>query len=156
MTIEPSITETPLDAALITVHEAEEASEEERNKLEDEYYELFLNTVLYIPTWNIPKEPKEGVADEDIEIQPVIIEDESQIDNRAEDGENKTYVMLFDTEERLTKWADGEKVGVVGLHGHDIISILGSANYMILNPSSECSKEFHPEEIEWLKASIIN
>ena len=155
MTIEPSITETPLDAALITVHEAEDASEEARNKLEDEYYELFLNTVLYIPTGNVPEEPKEGVADEDIEIQPVIIEDESaQKDD--DEGENKTYVMLFDTEERLVKWADGEKVGMVGLHGHDVISILGSANHMILNPSSECSKEFQPEEIEWLKASIIN
>lgn len=150
MTADISIhAESLLDKALIAVGEAEDATEEVRHQAEDLYYELFLNTVLYIPTWDIPTEAKTEVLEEDVAIQPVIIEDESG-------EENKTFIMLFDSEERLNQWADGQKVGVAGLAGYDIINILGSSNHMLLNPSSECCKEFCPDEIEWLKASVVN
>ena len=143
------MTETLLDKALIAVDDAEDATEEVKHQAEDLYYELFLNTVLYIPTWDVPDKDKTEVLEEDVAIQPVIIEDESG-------EENKTYIMLFDSEERLNEWADGQKVGMAGLSGYDIINILGSENHMLLNPSSECSKEFCPDEIEWLKASVVD
>ncbi len=143
------MTTSPLDLALIDVQKAQDAPEDVKYAAEDKYYELFLNTVLYIPTWDVPEESKAGVLEEDVTIQPVIIEDESG-------EENKTFIMIFDSEDRLNEWADGQKVGIAGLLGHDVVTILGSANHMILNPSSECSKEFYPEEIEWLKSSIVN
>ena len=145
---------SPLDEALLAVHEAEGATEDVKNGIEDQYYELFLNTELYIPTWNLPEESDGKTEDDEITIQPVIIEDESA--QNDEGSENKTYIMIFDSEDRLNEWADGQKVGIVELSGHDVVNILGSANYIILNPSSECSKEFYPEEIEWLKSSIVD
>ncbi len=148
------MTSSPLDKALIAVHEAEDATEDIRNGLEDQYYELFLNTDLYIPTWPLSDEAKVKMEEDEITIQPVIIEDESA--QNDEGSENKTYIMIFDSEERLKEWADGQDVEVAELSGHDTINILGSANHMILNPSSECSKEFYPGEIEWLKSSIVN
>lgn len=139
---------SPLDKAHKAAQTTDDASEEIQNEAEANYYDLFFNTVLFVPTWDIPEKPKAEELDDEMSIQPVIIEDESGEDN-------KTYIMLFDSEERLTKWADGKEVGIVGLEGHEVLNIFGSENYMLLNAGTEYTKEFLPEEIEWLLTSIV-
>ena len=108
-------------------------------KYEAEYYELFLNSVIYVPTWDIPEEEKTRVLEEEESIKPVII-----------DVEGKKTIPIFDSKERLSEWAQGQDIGIAGLSGFDVISLLGSDFYLMLNVNSEHLKEFSPEEVKWL------
>lgn len=112
-------------------------------QFENAYYDLFLNSVLYIPTWDIPDQEGEIYTEENTEIRPVILE---------EDGQQ--FIMLFDTEARLSEWANGRELGIAGLQGFSILQILGSQFHLVLNVLSEQSKEFSPEEIEWLLSAM--
>lgn len=108
-------------------------------KYQGEYYELFLNSVIYVPTWDIAEEENAHVLEEEQTIKPVIL-----------DFEGKKTIPIFDSEERLTEWAQGREIGIAGLNGFDVISLLGSDFYLMLNVNSEYLKEFSPEEVKWL------
>lgn len=129
-----------LDQAYVGVLASEEPDEE----LELDYYDLFLNSVLYVPTHEITDVERQDVSEDDIAIIPVLIEDEG-----------RKYVMLFDSKEQLVKWADGEDFGVVEMRGCDAINIFGAEKYyMMLNVLSEHQKEFSLEEIQFLLSNI--
>ena len=134
---------SPLDEALVRVQNAGDNLEE----LETQYYELFLNATLFMPTWDVPDEDFEGKLEEDMEVKPVII---------TEDGVD--YIMIFDSQDRLNKWTQDQEpdLGFIGLSGFDVINIFGAQNHLILNVVTDYIKEFIPEEIEWLKANVSN
>jgi len=127
---------SPLDQALLKV-------QGDPDKFEAAYYELFLNSTIYSPTWDVPEQTGERTLDEDEAFEPVIIEAEDDV----------KYVMLFDSEERLAQWASescDKEIGTIGLSGFDILNVFGKEFHMMLNVNSEQLKEFVPEEIEWL------
>lgn len=109
-----------------------------------EFYEHFLNTNVYIPTWNKPEEQNAEAANqnEGVQIQPVIMEDE---------GTN--YIILFDTEERLNAWAQSD-IHFVAMQGAMVLETFRSQFHLILNLGQESNKIFKPEEIEWLLKHI--
>jgi len=97
------------------------------------YYDLFLNSLFFIPV--IEEEEKN--------------EEEGALPLLVEANGNK-YLMLFDTIKRLTNWAD-EKVKYVALPGHAVTEMSLPDLYWALNYGTEHQKMFEPEEIKWLK-----
>lgn len=128
-----------LDQAYVAVMDSDEPNEE----LEFDYYDLFLNSVLYVPTHEVPDEELKGVSNDEIAVLPVVIEDG-----------DRQYIMLFDDKAQLQKWAGDEDFGVAEMQGYDVINIFGADSYMMLNVLSENQKEFTPEEIEFLLSNI--
>ena len=97
------------------------------------YYDLFLNSVFFIPVLE-----EEDNEEEDGAL-PLLIE---------ADGDK--YLMLFDTIKRLTDWADDD-VKYVALPGHAVTEMSLPNLYWALNYGTEHGKMFEPQEIEWLK-----
>ena len=104
---------------------------------EHEYYELFLNSELYIPTVTKPANGVEFTK-EDKEIDAVVLP-----------NEDKSFVMIFDDPEKLMDWAQHD-VGILKLRGHQILSMFSSDMYFMLNIASDQPREFTPEEVQWL------
>ena len=98
------------------------------------FYDLFLNSLFFIPTIEEPDkaEDEEGAL-------PLLIE-----------AEGNNYLMLFDTVKRLTDWAD-EDAKYVALPGHAITEMSLPNLCWALNYGTEHQKQFEPEEIDWLK-----
>jgi len=126
---------TELDQAL-------EQSLQDPNE-QNKYYDLVLNTRFYIPTND--EEAKSGKTEvkENDAIVPIILE-----------SENKRYLMLFDTEERLSEWAK-EAVSFTVLPGHVIARMTPPSLHWAVNIGTEYAKEFVPDEIAWLK-DVVN
>lgn len=104
------------------------------------YYDLVLNTDFYIPITDdevTPLEGKEGFT-------PLVIE-----------ADDKPYLMLFDREERLTGWAK-KPINYVILAGYGVARISTPGLHWVVNAGEEFAKEFVPEEISWLRDSVIN
>ena len=99
------------------------------------YYDLVLNSNFYIP---ILEEDSSADADND-NVTPVVLE-----------ADDKPYMMLFDTEERLRNWANQDIKHIV-LPGHALVELSTAELYWALNIGTDYQKEFVPEEIGWLK-----
>ncbi|MCF6267565.1 MAG: SseB family protein [Desulfuromusa sp.] len=97
------------------------------------FYDLFLNSIFYIPVI----EEEEGQSEEG--MLPLLVE-----------ANDKTYLMLFDTSKKLTDWADKE-AKYLPVQGHSITELSASNIYWALNYGTELQKFFDPEEIKWLK-----
>src|SRR5215467_14293363 len=80
---------TPLDRALVAANN----DPNERPK----YYNLFLQSEIYIATYNVPEKEEEKLVGPGTAIQPIIIE-----------SAGDRYVMIFDSKERLSAWAKRE------------------------------------------------
>lgn len=122
---------TPLDTALARyLADDNEASQ---------YYDLVLNSTFHIPTFDA--EPAEGTnrVEENDAISPVILE-----------SDGKSYLMLFDSEERLTAWAK-QAVTFVVLPGYAIAEMTTPELHWAVNVGTDYSKEFVPDEIAWLQ-----
>ncbi len=104
-----------------------------------QYYNLVLNTNFYIPT--VDEEAKAGktAVSENDAIPPIFLE-----------SDGKHYMMLFDSEERLTAWAK-ESVSYVAFPGYAVAEMSTPTLHWAVNVGTEFSKEFVPEEISWLK-----
>ncbi len=106
-------------------------------KMQPQFYELFLNTLFYIP-----------VIDEDDMLMhedgapPLLVE-----------ANDKTYLMVFDSINRLTNWANAE-AKYLPVAGHSIAEMSSSDIYWALNYGTEYQKFFEPAEIEWLKVVV--
>ncbi len=104
------------------------------------YYDLFLNSLFFIPVVEEDKQNKpETDEEEDDGALPLLVQ-----------ANEKQYLMLFDTIKRLTEWAD-EKVKYVALPGHAVTEMSLPNLYWALNYGTEHQKMFEPKEIEWLK-----
>lgn len=126
--------ETPLDKALAAGLRDENAR--------GDYYTRLLNTQLFLATWDTPEEPEIITSSGSEEITPVII-----------DNEEGRFVMLFDTEERLSDWAQRE-VGYVKMQGYDVLRTLGTDLSWALNIGTEHIKILTPDELQWLQENV--
>jgi len=106
------------------------------------YYDLFLNSLFFIPVLEEEaaegKEKQEGSEEEDGAL-PLLVK-----------ANDKEYLMLFDTIKRLQDWAD-ESVKYVALPGHAVTEMSLPNLYWALNYGTDHQKMFEPDEIAWLK-----
>lgn len=109
---------------------------------QSKFYDLFLNSTLFVPTLAEAKSDGADDGDEDREVVPLVIE-----------AEGNDYLMLFDSVERLHAWAEAE-VSSVPVPGHVIAATTVPPLHWALNVGCEHSKQFVPEEIAWLKDSV--
>ncbi len=114
--------------------ELDEALEKYRADDEQQaaYYELVLNTDFYIPICDPEAENTDSVV-------PLQFE-----------SEGKSYLMLFDSEERLTAWAK-QPVRHAIIAGHLMAKISTPEIHWAVNFGEGNAKEFVPDEIQWLK-----
>lgn len=119
---------TDLDKAL-------EAAEKDEARAQ-EFYELFLNTEIFIPLAERPE------GEEPTSIKPLL----------AGTGED-CRLMLFDSEARLNAWA-GQEMDYAAMQGYELVELMDGEIPWVLNGGTEHPKEFDSEEILWLKASM--
>jgi peptidyl-prolyl cis-trans isomerase C len=127
---------TGLDQALQTLR-----ADMDDAKHQSLFYDIFLNTTFCVPTLDRQEldevsEPEEG------QVLPLIIE-----------SEGNDYLMLFDSEERLRKWA-GDDVTWVGVPGYVLAATTMAPLHLALNVGTEYSKQFLPDEIAWLREVV--
>jgi hypothetical protein len=119
---------TPLDEALEKFIRNESC--------QDAYYELILNTDFYIP---LSADDDGKTLAERETVTPLVVE-----------ADGKAYLMLFDTEERLSAWVQ-KPMNYVVLAGFKVAEISTPQLHWAVNIGGACAKEFVPEEIRWLK-----
>ena len=107
----------------------------EDDKHQATYYELILNTDFYIPICDPGEDEQDSVV-------PLVFE-----------SEGKSYLMLFDSEQRLTAWAKKEVRHAV-VAGHLLAEISTPEIHWAVNFGVGKAKEFVPDEIKWLKEGI--
>jgi peptidyl-prolyl cis-trans isomerase C len=105
---------------------------------QSKYYDIFLNTTYCVPTLDQQEPGGESTVDEG-QVLPLVIE-----------SEGNDYLMLFDTEERLKSWA-AEDVTWVGVPGYLLAATTMPPLHWALNVGTGYSKQFHPDEIAWLR-----
>lgn len=125
---------TPLDTALLAAQKNEEH--------QSAFYNAFLNSELFIPTHTMTENDQRRRASENETISPIFVE-----------SEGVQYLMLFDSKERLSSWAQRE-MGFVALPGHAIVEMMSPEFHWALNVGTDYVKTFVPEEIQWLKSSL--
>ena len=114
------------------------------------FYDLFLNSTFFVPILD-DRSPAdaEDAADGAREVLPMITE-----------AGGKDYLMLFDTVERMKEWAakdmkdPDEDVRYVEVAGHLLALTTTAPLHWALNAGSDFSKEFVPEEIDWLREAV--
>lgn len=136
-TAESSQGESGLDQALVALHQ-----DMNDPKAQSKFYDLFLNTTFCVPTLD-PRELGSETAPPEGQVLPLII---------AVEGND--YLMIFDSEERLKNWAGGESVKWVPVPGHVIAATAMPPLHIAMNVGTEYSKQFHPDEIAWLKEVV--
>jgi len=100
------------------------------------YYALVLASDLYVPLQADETEATEKTLES---VRPLILE-----------SDDKHYMMLFDSAERLTEWAK-EEVPYAVITGQLAAQISSPSLHWAINIGSGFAKEFVPEEIEHLK-----
>lgn len=118
---------TPLDQAL----QEAKSSQCKRNA----FYGLLVSSTLYVPTHN-------SEADKTEKFDPILAE-----------ADGVTYLMLFDTEEKLSSWAQ-TPIAYVPLAGHVLAEITTGNIHWALNPGTEHAKILQPDEISWLRELV--
>ncbi len=109
---------------------------------QSEYYNLFLNSEIFVPTHDLPLKESRNRAGEGEAIRPIIIE-----------SDGKKYLMLFDTKERLSSWAKRD-VGFAVVRGHVVVEMMSADIQWALNEGTDHVKIFVPDEIKWLKENV--
>jgi len=103
---------------------------------QSQYYELVLKTDFYIPIVDdgdaTPVEQRENVT-------PLVLK-----------SDDKPYILLFDTEERVNSWSK-EPVQYMILAGYEMVKHTPAGLHWAVNIGSERAKEFVPDEIAYLK-----
>ena len=128
---------TELDLALETLRQDMNDA-----KSQSAYYDRFLNATFIVPIQDA--QSVEGAAEvmEEGDVLPLVIE-----------SEGNDYLMLFDTRERLNAWAHAE-VDCVELQGHLLAATTMPPLHWALNVGTDYSKQFHPDEIAWLREVV--
>jgi len=104
--------------------------------LQDDYYRLVLDSDFYVP---LQSDDSDTPMDSRESVRPLIVP-----------AEEKHYMMLFDSEERLNEWAKQPTPFAV-LSGRLIASITTPNLHWAVNIGSTYAKEFVPEEVAYLK-----
>lgn len=114
----------------------------EDGKKQSAFYDLFLNSTFFVPVLQKPQ--LLPTADGATEVLPVITE-----------AEGNDYLMLFSSLERLKTWVDdGEEAPYVEVAGHMLALSTADPLHWALNVGTEYSKQFHPQEIAWLREAV--
>jgi hypothetical protein len=119
---------TPLDQAL----EAAKTSQCKRNA----FYGLLVSSTLYVPTYDTESEKSD-------KFNPILAE-----------ADGITYLMMFDTEDKLSAWAQ-TPMTYVPLVGHVLAEITTGNIHWALNPGTEHAKILVPDEVGWLKDLVV-
>ena len=120
---------TKLDDAIIAAY-----ADPEKHEV---FYNLFLNTLFYIPV---------------LEDEAELIEEEGAPPLLVE-ADDKIYLMLFDSPTRLFDWSNKD-VSHLAASGRSITEMSTSNIYWALNYGTEQQKIFDPDEICWLKEAV--
>ena len=118
------------------IDDAIKLSTEDENTWPD-FYNLFLNSHFYVPIHE-----EQGKNAQEDGVLPVLVE-----------ANDNTYLMLFDTVDRLKAWAN-EKTKYLPVTGHGITEMSSSDIYWALNYGTDLQKFFEPDEIAWLKTVV--
>ncbi|PLX87463.1 MAG: hypothetical protein C0618_06485 [Desulfuromonas sp.] len=124
---------TELDKALVALREKPNSQ-----PLQSAFYDLFLNTVFFVPTVNEMISTEEGKEAEKTEV-PMIIE-----------SEETDYLVFFDGHDRLKGWAE-DQAPCVQLPGHLLAEMSTDGLFWAMNVGTDYVKQFAPDEIAWLK-----
>jgi len=108
---------------------------------QSQFYDLFLNTTFCVPILD-PQELEGEVTLEEGQILPLIVA-----------AEGNDYLMIFDSSARLKAWA-GENAKWVEVPGHVIAATTMPPLHIAMNVATECSKQFLPDEIAWLREVV--
>jgi hypothetical protein len=111
---------------------------EDPDKGQEPYYEELLNTEFYIPLAEAP----EGEQPES--VVPMVLE-----------SEEKKYMMLFDSVERLNDWAEQDAAHAV-YAGYQLAELNPESLHWAINVGTDLAKELVPEEIAWLKQAVVS
>lgn len=129
---------TELDQALTRLR-----ADLDDDALKSAYYDLILNGLFFVPTLTLEQArqvaPEAAEAGESL---PLVVE-----------ANGNDYLMLFDTEERLLAWTK-EEVPFAEVPGHVLAKSSMPPLRWALNVATEYSKEFHAEEIAWLREVV--
>jgi len=126
---------TELDQVIANAF-ASEGKQDDVNKV----YLTLLKTSLFLP---VEKEQPQTGNDEPFKPLFAKIED-------------KYFLLIFDTLERLTNWAGDqvEQINSVEISGRDVIAGISDEVYLCLNVGTEFYKEFSPDEVKRLKLIV--
>lgn len=127
---------TELDQAL----EALRANPED-HKAQSGFYDLFLNSIFYIPTVDETIDTEEEGVTENIEVPLIIVAD------------GVDYLVFFDQQQRLFDWSEKE-VPLLQLPGHVLAEMTTVDLHWAMNIGTEYNKQFAPDEIAWLKSVV--
>jgi hypothetical protein len=128
---------TGLDSAL-----AELRLDMDDAKKQSQFYDLFLNSTFFVPSIDSSNMGEDGPELEEGQVLPMIME-----------SEGDDYLMLFDTKERLLAWAEPE-VSWVEVPGYVLAATSMPPLHWALNVGTDYSKQFHPDEIAWLREVV--
>ncbi len=103
---------------------------------QEQYYRLVLATDFYVPLDSAATQPG---ASQPEAVTPLLVE-----------AEGKPYLMLFDSEERLTAWGKKELSFAI-LSGAALAGFTPAGLNWAINIGSGFGKELVPDEISWLK-----
>lgn len=124
---------TELDQAL----EALRANPDD-HKAQSGFYDLFLNSIFFVPTIKEMVSTVDNSAKEKTEVPLIIVAD--GID----------YLIFFDEQQRLNDWAE-EDVPSQRLPGHLLAEMTTAKLHWAMNIGTDYNKQFAPDEIAWLK-----
>lgn len=109
-------------------------------KRQSRFYDLFLNLNFFVPI--IGGEAAKQAGIEEGQVLPLIME-----------SDGNDYLMLFDTQERLTAWAQ-PGTDFIQVPGHMLAATSMPPLHWALNVGTDFSKQFLPDEITWLKEAV--
>ena len=129
-----------LDEALINLRQ-----NMDDDKSRSAFYDLFLNYTFFVPILDDRKPEGEAAAVEGArEVLPLITE-----------AEGKDYLMLFSSLEHLKAWdKDVADIRFIEVPGHLLARTTTGALHWAMNAGTDFSKQFHPDEIKWLRAAV--
>ena len=106
-------------------------------KKQSAFYDLFLNANFFVPILDNDESQEQAGK-----VLPLITE-----------SEGNDYLMLFSSLERLQAW-DPEEIRHIEVPGHVLALSTMPPMHWALNVGTDYSKQFHPEEIAWLRESV--
>ena len=115
----------------------------ENQKAQSGFYDLFLNTLFFVPTVKEMIQIDDKGTEQETEV-PLIIEN---------DGTD--YLVFFDQQQRLNDWAEVD-APFVKLPGHLITEMTTVDLHWVMNMETEHFKTFAPDEIAWLKDVVAH
>ena len=129
-----------LDEALVNLRE-----DMRDQKKQSEFYDLFLNATFVVPVLADAEQPGETAEGERPNgAMPLITE-----------AEGNDYLMFFSSLERLKGWTGEEgEPRHIEVPGHLLALTTMAPLHWAMNVGTEFSKQFHPEEIAWLREAV--